>query len=157
MKTIVDAIRAKDFSAANRMVTNILQQKVFEVFDAERKALFTEGNEISTPSSKAQAETCSLCNKKTFRYGWKNSSSVNRQAICEKCFKKAVNEGYTTSTAPPKPENWDKGWSHPWRIGGGGKETPYLKNNKWKLYVWNSVTDKHAEYDFASDTFENED
>lgn len=105
--TIVDAIRRQDFATANKLVTQLLQQKVFEVFDAERHAVFSEGA--------------------------------------------------STFSAPPKPENWDKGWTHPWRIGGGGKETPYLKNGKWKLYVWNVSTGKHAEYDFASDSFENED
>ena len=29
-----------------------------------------------------------------------------------------------------KPENWNKGFDHPWKIGCGGHETPFISNNK---------------------------
>ena len=28
-----------------------------------------------------------------------------------------------------KPENWNKGFDHPWKIGCGGNETPFISNN----------------------------
>ena len=38
-----------------------------------------------------------------------------------------------------KPQNWDKGFDHPWKIGCGGHVTPFISNNKWWLYMWNSI------------------
>lgn len=60
-----------------------------------------------------------------------------------------INEAET----PHLPSDWAKGFEWPWMIGGGGSETPYLKNGKWKLYIWNAKTKKHYEYDFADDIF----
>ena len=42
-----------------------------------------------------------------------------------------------------KPENWNKGFDHPWKIGCGGHETPFTSNNKWWLYMWNSIEKDH--------------
>ena len=47
-----------------------------------------------------------------------------------------------------KPENWDKGFDHPWKIGCGGHETPFISNNKWWLYMWNSIEKDHYFYCF---------
>jgi hypothetical protein len=51
------------------------------------------------------------------------------------------------------PSDWNKGFDWPWQIGAGGKETPYLKDGKWKLYVWNAKEKKHYEYDYSSDSY----
>ena len=52
------------------------------------------------------------------------------------------------------PAGWDKGFQHPYRIGGGGTERPFLKNGKWKLRVWNVQDKKHYIYDFDTDMFD---
>ena len=103
--TLLDAIKTKNWHTANRLVANLLEAKLSEAFDRERRLL--------------------------------------GQALLE-------------MNADPMPVNWNKGWQWPWQIGGGGSETPYLVNGKWKLYVWNAKERKHYVYDFASDTFEND-
>lgn len=100
--TLLEAIRRRDYLLANKLVTELFQQKVSEAFDRERVTVLNEAE------------------------------------------------------APPMPVGWDKGWTYPYRIGAGGKETPYLKDGKWKLYVYNMKTGKHEVYDFASDMFEEE-
>ena len=55
-----------------------------------------------------------------------------------------------------KPENWDKGFDHPWKIGCGGHETPFISNNKWWLYMWNSIEKDHYYYCYDDDLFTKE-
>ena len=55
-----------------------------------------------------------------------------------------------------KPKNWDKGFDHPWKIGCGGNETPFISNNKWWLYMWNSIEKNHYYYCFDDDLFTKE-
>ena len=52
-----------------------------------------------------------------------------------------------------KPQNWDKGFDHPWKIGCGGDETPFVYCNQWWLYVWNTEDKKNYYYNFADDMF----
>ena len=51
------------------------------------------------------------------------------------------------------PENWKEGFTHPWQIGCGGDETPFIYCNQWWLYVWNTADEKHCYYNFADDMF----
>ena len=55
-----------------------------------------------------------------------------------------------------KPENWDKGFDHPWKIGCGGNETPFISNNKWWLYMWNCIEKDHYYYCYDDDLFTKE-
>jgi len=55
-----------------------------------------------------------------------------------------------------KPENWNKGFDHPWKIGCGGHETPFISNNKWWLYMWNSIEKDHYYYCYDDDLFTKE-
>ena len=55
-----------------------------------------------------------------------------------------------------RPENWDKGFDHPWKIGCGGNETPFISNNKWWLYMWNSIEKDHYYYCYDDDLFAKE-
>jgi hypothetical protein len=43
-----------------------------------------------------------------------------------------------------KPQNWDKGFDHPWT------------NNKWWLYMWNSIEKDHYYYCYDNDLFTKE-
>jgi len=52
-----------------------------------------------------------------------------------------------------EPANWRTGFSHPWRIGCGGTEVPFIRNGNLYLYVWNSAENKHYYYSFAEDLF----
>jgi hypothetical protein len=45
------------------------------------------------------------------------------------------------------------GFTFPWSIGAGGSETPFMRNRRWYLYVWNVVEKAHYYYDYAADTF----
>lgn len=51
------------------------------------------------------------------------------------------------------PGGWDKGWTYPYRIGGGGSERPFLKDGRWYLVVWNQETSKKEIYSFYDDVF----
>lgn len=55
------------------------------------------------------------------------------------------------------PTNWNVGFQSPYSIGGGGSETPFLKDGKWKLRVYNSQDQKHYLYDYGTDMFDSED
>lgn len=54
---------------------------------------------------------------------------------------------------PGAPVGWKKGHEWPWCIGGGGKETPFIKNGKWYLYMWNAKLKKNFYYDFSKDMY----
>jgi hypothetical protein len=60
---------------------------------------------------------------------------------------------FTESTYNP-PTNWDKGFQYPIRIGGGGSETPFLKNGTWYLRVWDAKANKHYNYNYSTDMME---
>lgn len=51
------------------------------------------------------------------------------------------------------PANWDKGFEPPYQIGAGGKETPYIKDGKWCIRVWNSEDKNHYIYSYKDDMF----
>jgi hypothetical protein len=53
----------------------------------------------------------------------------------------------------PMPKDWDKGFEAPIRIGAGGKEVPFLKDNNWYIRVWNSKTKKHYIYSYSEDLY----
>ena len=44
----------------------------------------------------------------------------------------------------------------PGKIGCGGHETPFISNNKWWLYMWNSIEKNHYYYCFDDDLFTKE-
>lgn len=52
------------------------------------------------------------------------------------------------------PTNWQTGFDHPFRIGGGGTERPYLQNGQWHIYLWNVVDGKHYVYNYSTDMME---
>lgn len=54
------------------------------------------------------------------------------------------------------PTNWSTGFAHPFHIGAGGTETPFLKNGQWHLRLWNVVDRKHYVYNFTTDMMEAE-
>lgn len=60
----------------------------------------------------------------------------------------------TEASAPPS--NWATGFEAPYQIAGGGKETPFLKNGKWYLYVFNKKTGKHEYYSYSDDLYMND-
>ena len=51
------------------------------------------------------------------------------------------------------PSDWDKGFGTEFRIGNNGTETPFQKNEKWYLYVWNPKEKKHYYYSYSDDMF----
>lgn len=57
------------------------------------------------------------------------------------------------ANVPGAPANWAAGFSREWQVGAGGTEVPFVYNGKWFLYVWNTITRKHAYYSYADDTF----
>lgn len=67
--------------------------------------------------------------------------------------KSVMSEGsYTISTStPPMPTNWRKGFQWPLQIGAGGTEEPFLQNGRWVLRVFDAKARKHYLYDFSTD------
>lgn len=51
------------------------------------------------------------------------------------------------------PIDWDKGFDYPYRIGCNGTETPYTKNGKWFLYVYNVKDKQHYVYSYSDDRY----
>lgn len=90
---------------------------------------------------------------------WYTANRLVTQTIAEKLSIALDRERRTLTEnliaeASAMPVNWQKGWQWPWQIGGGGSETPYIENGRWKLYVFNAQERKHYVYDFDSDMFE---
>lgn len=54
---------------------------------------------------------------------------------------------------PGAPANWHTGFSYPYQIGAGGTETPFIKEGKWYLRVWNCKDRKHYIYSYSDDLF----
>jgi hypothetical protein len=54
------------------------------------------------------------------------------------------------------PTNWQNGFHFPFRIGAGGCETPFLKDGKWHIRLWNAVDRLHYIYCYATDIMEPE-
>ena len=52
------------------------------------------------------------------------------------------------------PANWNAGFNGDMRVGGGGTERPFLRNNRWYLRVFEVSTGTHFLYDYSSDAFE---
>jgi hypothetical protein len=71
----------------------------------------------------------------------------------EKRFKQIFPTEKKTGQEALWPTNWDKAFTYPYRIGGGGSETPFQKNGKWYLYVWNAKDGKHYIYDYSADAY----
>lgn len=70
-----------------------------------------------------------------------------------------LEEAYDTVLDKEKmspPANWDKGFEPPYQIGAGGKETPYIKDGKWCIRIWNSKDKKHYIYSYKDDIFYHE-
>ena len=55
-----------------------------------------------------------------------------------------------------KPENWSKGLTTRGRLVAVDTETPFTSNNKWWLYMWNSIEKDHYYYCFDDDLFHKE-
>ena len=51
------------------------------------------------------------------------------------------------------PDNWRKGFDHPWKIGSDGFETPFLRGGNWYLWMWNEKDAIHYYYSFTDDRF----
>jgi hypothetical protein len=45
------------------------------------------------------------------------------------------------------------GFQFPWAVGCGGSETPFTKDGKRYLYVWNCQDRKHYYYCYDTDIF----
>lgn len=51
------------------------------------------------------------------------------------------------------PNGWERGWTYPYKIGGGGTERPFVKDGRWYLLVYNQETSKREVYSFYDDVF----
>ena len=54
-----------------------------------------------------------------------------------------------------KPENWDKGSTTRGRLVAADTST-VVSNNKWWLYMWNSIEKDHYYYCYDDDLFTKE-
>ena len=62
-------------------------------------------------------------------------------------------DGILSKEKMQPPANWDKGFEFPYQIGAGGKETPYIKDGKWCIRIWNAKDKKHYIYSYSDDMF----
>ena len=70
------------------------------------------------------------------------------QILLENLYSKILNEERNVP-----PADWDKTFGSDIKIGSDGYETPFKKNGKWYLYVWDSKNNKHFYYCYDDDIY----
>lgn len=175
LDTLISALKAKNTTTTEEVVSAVLHQKLQEQLSRERKAIaqnllsegFGDKKEVKV-YDKDRKKVLATVNQSTRSIGAAKAAGgqAAEYARVNGEYAWVLKEApeFKKITIPPThpeskglaslyPTNWDKGFDAGWGVGNGGTEQPFLYNGKWFLYVYNRRTGKHAYYSYKDDMY----